>query len=217
MLICCRYSEDSRPEVDQFYSNEPESPTIDRGGEKLYQNNNTVNTKLSSPPNMSDNPSQSIDNNNKNLGVSTHGNCANTKNSVGTENEEPFNYVDDYYAKDSLSKTQKVTGNSDRVVGIHKPSNEKVKVHRQMSDTTSSRGRVQTSHTSDIRKDTARRQLSDSEGGRVKVSGPSLETEGDNGLQSGGSQQHVVMTGNTDVVLGLAHYEAVQVRTISDG
>jgi hypothetical protein len=216
LFLCCnRYSEDTRPEVDQFYSNEPESPTIDRGGEKLFRNNNTLNSDLSSHLNST--VTQSANDSNKNTMVSTHGHCVNTKTSSGTDNEETFHYVDDYYAKDGLGKVQKVIGNSDLGVVKHKHSNEKVKVHRQMSDTAGGRVKVH-GQTSDTGKETARRQLSDSEGGRVKLNGHSLEkSDKEKVLQTSGSQQHVVMTGSTDVMLGLAHYEAVQVgRLVQD-
>ncbi|XP_045168814.2 late secretory pathway protein AVL9 homolog [Mercenaria mercenaria] len=213
-----RYSEDLRPEVYQYYSNEPESPTMDRGGEKLFHNNNTPNSKLSSHlSDTKDLPPTLNAKNSNHFFANTLGNCANMKSTVGTDIEENLHYVDDHYAKDENGKIQKAFGDSDRAIGIHKRlngSSDKVKVHRQMSDTTGGRVRVH-NHVSDNNegKDVARRQLSDTEGGRVKVplqTREITEEEGGKVLQSNGLQHRVVLADSNDVILGLAHYEAVQ-------
>lgn len=214
MFCCFRYSEDSLPEVDQHYSNEPKSPTIDRGGEKGFQNFDTQKNELSS---QSDNTECSTQNHNKeNSNSISEGHCANMKETAGIDTED-LHYVDDYYTKDGNGDKQ-VLSSGHKGVGQHKrvsDVSDKMKIHRQMSDSTGGKVKVH-NHIADIinGKIALRRKLSDTEGGRVMVPGyarEATESVPGKGVQSSGSQHRVVLSDSTDMMLGLVHYEAVQV------
>lgn len=154
---------------------------------------------------------------NENSNSVSEGHCANMQESAGIDTGD-LHYVDDYYTKDANGDKEKVLRGGNKGVGQHKRVNDvrnKMKIHRQMSDSSGGKVKVH-NHIADIinGKNALRRKLSDTEGGRVMVPGYAREaTEGvpGKGVQSSGSQHRVVLSDSTDMMLGLVHYEAVQV------
>ncbi|KAL4222299.1 late secretory pathway protein avl9 [Mactra antiquata] len=106
-----RYSEDSRPEVDQYFSNEPESPTMDRG-ERLFNIKNST-TSFSQDANDSSKPCKDTLTEDTQVTNSENGKCANFDyNDI----DPSLQYVDDYYTKEVKVNTQ--TSNVDNKTSV---------------------------------------------------------------------------------------------------
>jgi hypothetical protein len=242
---CCflyvgRYTEDCQPEVDQYYSNEPESPIIDRGEDRLFSIKNTVVSATSSQCNtessvlgMKQSTANNIESTTEAINIGTSA----TNSLSSTTNDINFECVEDYYAKvvnDSNNAYKQTSDVPEKKPSVHRalsdandiskhdiklrhasaPDISKVGVHKNSSDKRASKG---SSSSLDKNTEGSDKRSYSSFGSSGPAESPkdvtvtnSRDTKDVAGSNKVTNHQ-VILSENCDMLQGVTHYEAVQV------